>query len=239
MIQHRLAPLSRDVARWRVTSAVCAAALLLSGCGKSPFDQSGKAMEQGQQKQAAQDYRGAVAAYEKALDGTSKTADAHFRLGILYDQKLNDPLSAAHHFRRYVEVAPGGLHVKEANANTTRIERVLATSLNEGTLIGHAEALRLKQENADLRAQVAALKASLAASTSTSATAAGKAADRDAQHKLAPGTRTYQVQPGDSLASISRHFYRTPDRARDIQDANQNAISNPRKLKAGQTLIIP
>ena len=194
-------------------------------------------MEQGQQKQAAQDFRGAVASYEKALDGTSRTADAHFRLGILYDQKLNDPLSAAHHFRRYVEVAPNGSHVKEATANTARIERVLATSLNEGTLIGHAEALRLKAENADLRTQVAALKASVAAYTAP--TAAGKAADRDAQRKLAPGTRTYQVQPGDTLASIARKFYKSKERAKDIQDANQNSISDPRRLKTGQTLIIP
>ena len=196
-------------------------------------------MEQGRQKQAAQDFRGAVAAYEKALDGTPRTADAHFRLGLLYDQKLNDPLSAAHHFRRYVEVAPSGPHAKEAAANTARIERVLATSLNEGTLIGHAEALRLKQENADLRAQVATLKTSLAAAGASTAANAGKAADRDARGRLAPGPRTYQVQPGDTLASIARKFYRSKERAKDIQDANQNSISDPRKLKTGQTLIIP
>ena len=214
-------------------------ALLGAGCDRLPFDQSGKAMEQGRQKQAAQDFRGAVAAYEKALDGTSRTADAHFRLGLLYDQKLNDPLSAAHHFRRYVEVAPTGPHVKEATANTARIERVLATSLNEGTLIGHAEALRLKQENADLRAQVATLKTSLAVASASTATTAGKTADRDARGRPAPGTRTYQVQPGDTLASIARKFYRSKERAKDIQDANQNSISDPRKLKTGQTLIIP
>ena len=217
--------------------------MLLTACDRSPFDQSGKAMEQGRQKQSAQDYRGAVAAYEKALDGTAQTADAHFRLGIIYDQNLNDSLSAAHHFRRYVEVAPNGPHAKEAAANTTRIERKLATSLNEGTLIGHAEALRLKQDNADLRAQVAALRSSLnnsnVAAANLTGTQAGKAAERDAQRKLPPGTRTYQVQPGDTLASIARKFYKSKDRAKDIQDANQNAIPNVRKLKTGQTLIIP
>ncbi len=212
--------------------------LLLPGCGQSPFDQSGKAMEVAQKKQAAQDFRGAVAAYEKALDGTGRTADAHFRLGMIYDQKLNDPLSAAHHFRRYVEVAPNGPHLKEATANIARIEHVLATRLNEGTLIGHAEAVRLKQENADLRTQVASLKASLA-SANTEAVSAGKAAEREAQRRLAPGTRTYQVQAGDTLATIARKFYKSKERARDIQDANQNALPDPRKLKPGQVLIIP
>ena len=79
-------------------------------------------MDQAEQKQAAQDFRGAANAYEKALDGTPKTADAHFRLGLLYDGKLNDPVGAVHHFRRYLEFLPGGPHAKEAKANLDRIE---------------------------------------------------------------------------------------------------------------------
>ena len=155
-------------------------------------------------------------------------------------------MSAVHHFRRYVEVAPNGLHAKEARDNTTRIEPILATNLNGGTLINHAEALRLRQENTDQKAQIAALKASLAASANAGAdppgpggSQAGIAAEREAQRRLAPGTRTYQVQAGDTLASIARKFYRSKERAKDIQDANQNAIVDPKKLKRGQVLIIP
>ena len=240
---HATAPVSR--AR-RQLVGVCVAALLLSSCDRLPFDQSGNAMEQAQQKQAAQDYRGAVALYEKALDGTSRTADAHFRLGLIYDKNLKDPLSAVHHFRRYVEVAPTGLHAKEARDNTTRIEPILATALNGGTLINHAEALRLRQENTDQKTQIATLKAALAANVSTVAAnaglggpPAGKAAEREAQRRLVPGTRTYEVQAGDTLASIARKFYKSKERAKDIQDANQNAISDPKKLKRGQVLIIP
>ncbi len=244
MIQHRSVNLSPSLSR-RLFLVVGLTAALFSGCDRLAFDQRGNAMEQAQQKQSAQDFRGAVALYEKALDGSSRTADAHFRLGIIYDQNLNDPLSAAHHFRRYIEMLPNGLHAKEARENTTRIERNLATKLNDGTLIGHTEALRLKQENADLKVQVATLKTSLATANSSVAASgatgpqAGKAAEREAQRKLAPGTRTYQVQAGDTLASIARKFYKSKDRAKDIQDANQNAIPDPRKLKRGQILIIP
>ena len=68
---------------------------------------------------------------------------------------------------------------------------------------------------------------------------AGKAAARAAQLKLAPGTRTYTVQPGDTFATISRKFYKTKARAGDIEDANLNTVPNPKKLKTGQVLIIP
>jgi nucleoid-associated protein YgaU len=50
---------------------------------------------------------------------------------------------------------------------------------------------------------------------------------------------TYVVQPGDTLVSISRKFYQTPARWRDILDANQNQVTNPDELRAGQTIIVP
>ena len=61
----------------------------------------------------------------------------------------------------------------------------------------------------------------------------------DAGKKPGPGSHTYQVQPGDTFASISRKFFKTKARAGDIQDANLNSVSSPTKLKPGMTLIIP
>jgi LysM repeat protein len=218
--------------------------LALAGCDRSPFNQTERAMDQAEQKEASQDFRGAVACYERALDGSAKSAEAHFRLGILYDEKLNDPVGAVHHFRRYLDLAPEGAHAREAKANLTRLELKLATSLSGGTFISHADALRLRSENADLRKQLAARPPAVDATSSDptfakTGTEAGKAAARQAQQKLAPGTRTYTVQQGDTFASISRKFYKTKARAGDIQDANINTVPNPKKLKAGQVLIIP
>jgi nucleoid-associated protein YgaU len=217
--------------------------VLASGCDRSPFNHTERAMDQAEQKQASQDYRGAVACYERALDGSARSAEAHFRLGILYDEKLNDPVSAVHHFRRYLDEAPEGAHAKQAKADLARLELTLATSLSGGTLISHADALKLRTENADLRKQLAARPpASLDFNTAgapKAGTDAGKAAARAAQAKLAPGTRTYTVQPGDTFATISKKFYKTKARAGDIEDANLNTVPNAKKLKTGQVLIIP
>jgi nucleoid-associated protein YgaU len=51
--------------------------------------------------------------------------------------------------------------------------------------------------------------------------------------------QTYVVQRGDTLASISRKFYKTSTRWKQIFEANRNVIDNPKKLVAGQTLVIP
>jgi nucleoid-associated protein YgaU len=58
--------------------------------------------------------------------------------------------------------------------------------------------------------------------------------------KAAKGkVRTYVVQTGDTLVSISKKFYQTPSRWKDILDANQNQLTNPDELKVGQTIILP
>ena len=216
-------------------------ALLLAGCDRSPFNDTERAQDQAEQKQAAQDYRGAANLYEKALDGTAKTADSHFRLGLLYDGKLADPVGAVHHFRRYLEFLPNGPHAKEAKANLDRIELTLATSLAGGTLITHAEAVRLRNENKELRQQIAIRDnpAAAPASGQVRPGTLGGGLDNPTNRKLTSGSRTYQVLPGDTLASISRKFYKTKARARDIQDANINAVPDAAKLKTGTTLIIP
>jgi nucleoid-associated protein YgaU len=47
------------------------------------------------------------------------------------------------------------------------------------------------------------------------------------------------VQSGDTLFSISRKFYKSPKRWKEILDANKRSIRDPKKLTVGQTLIIP
>ncbi len=209
-------------------------AFLLTACDKSPFDnRTERSLDQAEQRQATQDFRGAVNAYEAALDGTAKSADVHFRLGLIYSDKLNEPVSAVHHFRRYLAILPNGPHAREAKANLDRLELTLATTLAGGTLISHIEAVKLKAENKDLKAQLAVARNP--PPVALTAGAVGAPADR----KPAPGSKTYQVLPGDTLASISRKFYKTKARAKDIQDANHNTVPDMTKLKPGQTLIIP
>lgn len=51
--------------------------------------------------------------------------------------------------------------------------------------------------------------------------------------------RSYTVQSGDSLSSISRKVYGTPSRWIDIYQANRDRLSSENALRVGQTLRIP
>lgn len=228
----------------------------LTSCEKfSPLlhQRKRKAYAEALQYQATGDFVRAAGAYEQAIDGTKKTAEAHFRLALLYNEKLHDSIGAVHHFRRYLALLPAGRYAREAKANLDRTEMTLATSLGGGTLLTRSEAIRLKNENVELQKQVSELQsgvspasratnpqiiptkaANLAAAKKASI---GKAkAEKDAKKK----SKTYVVHSGDTLSSIARHFYKNRSRWKDIQDANINQLGNPpKKLKPGMKLIIP
>jgi nucleoid-associated protein YgaU len=52
-------------------------------------------------------------------------------------------------------------------------------------------------------------------------------------------TRTYTVQPGDSLSKISKQFYGDANKYMKIFEANKDKLSDPDKIKAGMNLLIP
>ena len=52
-------------------------------------------------------------------------------------------------------------------------------------------------------------------------------------------TRTYIVQPGDSLSKISKNFYGNANMYMIIFDANKDKLSDPNKISAGTELVIP
>ncbi len=54
---------------------------------------------------------------------------------------------------------------------------------------------------------------------------------------IAPEFETYRVQPGDTLASISRRFYGTTSKTNTITRANP--FKDPMRLKVGDELKIP
>jgi nucleoid-associated protein YgaU len=106
--------------------------------------------------------------------------------------------------------------------------------------VSRAEAARLKNENLNLRKEVEELRArnsgALAEKTPAPPTAQ-KPGVMD--KKTGRKTRSYVVRDGDTLASISRKFYKSSGRWKQILDANRHIVDDPGKLKAGQTLTIP
>jgi len=222
-------------------------ALTQSGCERLFQSRSTRALELAQKKEKDGDFKAAVDSYEAALDGTPKTADVHYRLAMLYDEKFSSPVSALHHFQRYLELEPKGSHAKDARNFVSQDELKLGTSLAGGGFMSQADAARLKNENLKLNDQLVESRKQIAelrslASHPPQQKISGKNIDAQQQRlnqPIPPGAKTYTVQPHDTLALISRKFFKTAARAQDIQDANFNTLNGTTKIKPGMTLIIP
>jgi tetratricopeptide (TPR) repeat protein len=219
----------------RTAAQVCVLVLLgLAGCDQIFPGDKKQILEAARKKNIAGDFQGAIKLYEAALDGTAKTAEAHYRLALIYDDKLKSPRDALHHFERYLELAPDGPFAKEAKTYRKEGELKLLTSLNRGALISQEEAVRLKNENLSLRKKIVELLAK-----KETLPAAPIAKGEPVQKPIPPGARTHIVEPGETLASIAAKFYKNRARWKDIQDANFYALEGTVKIKPGQKLIIP
>ena len=191
-------------------------------------------MQDADGKSAQGDFARAVDLYEAALDDSesSRNAEVHYKLALLYDDKLNDPVSALHHFKRYLEVSPNGPHAKDVKNSIQRDEVTALTALSGDSVITRAEAARLRNENLTLHKELETRTASRTALEKSQPNETKKGGSKKAG-------QTYVVQSGDTLFSISRKFYKSPKHWKEILEANKKNIRDPKDLTIGQTLVIP
>ncbi|MEY3480918.1 MAG: hypothetical protein RIQ71_1693 [Verrucomicrobiota bacterium] len=138
--------------------AVLAAAFLLAGCDLLTLSQAGRGIREGNESVERGDFNKAVECYEAALDGTMLTAEAHYRLGLVYEDKLKNEVAALHHFERYLELAPQGQFATEVKGYVERLRLVIVSRLAEGNVVPAREAARLKNENLELRQELAVFR---------------------------------------------------------------------------------
>ncbi len=205
------------------------------------------------------DFPRAVWMYEAALDGTPKTADIHYKLALIYDDKLKDPVSALHHYRRYLKMTESNALKAEVEGYIERIELVIATRAADSGLMTKREAARIKnanlelaEESTELKKTIERLEDELKAEKKKPKAVVEKAAPaRDkkgystnprtaaAEKRIGSETQRYTVRKGDTLASLARRFYDDAQRWKDIADANHNALNGGVNLQVGQVLVIP
>src|SRR3982074_2380726 len=130
------------------------AVALLASCERMVTSRNTRLVKEADWKAAQGDYLWAINLYEAALDGTPQSAEAHFKLALLYDDKLNDPLHALHHFKRYLVLNPNGSHAVDVKDFMKRDEVALGTSISGDTVVTRSEAARLRNENLNLHRQI-------------------------------------------------------------------------------------
>ena len=116
----------------------------------------------------------AVSDYEAALAANPKLAGAHYQLGVIYGDKLNDPVGAIYHFRKYLELDPASDKTDQVKAMIEKQSQAFAASVPNSPAQSADASAQLQADNATLKQQVAAAARTIAQLQAQLAAAAGE-----------------------------------------------------------------
>src|SRR5438034_8359274 len=125
-----------------------------TGCDRLTTSRHAQLIQDADTKSAQGDVARAINLYEAALDDSPRCAEIHYKLAVLYDDQLNDPVSALHHFKRYLALSPNGTHANEVKNSVKHDEIAALTALSGDSVIARSEVARLQNENLNLRKEI-------------------------------------------------------------------------------------
>jgi len=202
------------------------------------------------------DFKGAVEAYEAALEANPRNASAHYELGLLCE-KESDYAAAIFHLERYLKFRPEAANAQiiRDRINADKMELSKTAAFAPVTQNMEREFQKLAEEKQQLRTELERARAELeqwrtyAASRGSAGGSPATGVVRGPEGggaipppgsgaTVPPPSRplgvTHKIQPGETLTSIASR-YRVS--VTQLQAANPGV--EPRRLKAGQTIKIP
>jgi tetratricopeptide (TPR) repeat protein len=239
----------RAIGYWTVVLLVISC---VSGCfrGETHVDEEQDPhFLRGRNLVSSQDFKGAAAEFEKALETNPDSAAAHFELGWLYDTKLNDYAAAIYHYERHLQLQPQSERAALVKDRIRGCKQELANSefpLPQSRNL-QKEVDRLNAENLMLKQQLDALKNQLTAATAAAAQARVETVRYAAtvpevsQSETSPPPaaprerpRVHVVKAHETISSIAAEYGMRPA---TLLAANPQ--TNPRRLRVGQSLVLP
>jgi LysM repeat protein len=169
------------------------AGVLLSSCSQTPpgsdaEDERNPFFRQATKDIADLNYPAAIKQFEKALTVNPNVAKAYLQIGLLYGDKLGDPISAIYFYQKYLEARPNAAEREEVLASMEKAKIDFALSLTNTGIQNAAEIARISKENVDLKQQVTQLQGALAAKEAQVSQVAGAAAPPKATPAVVPAT---------------------------------------------------
>jgi len=165
----------------RSISALVLASLLLISCQQTPpgsdaEDERNPFFRQATKDIADLNYPSAIKQFEKAVVVNPNVVKAYLQIGLLYGDKLGDPVSAIYFYQKYLEARPNASEREEVLAAMEKAKIDFALSLTNTGIQNAAEIAKISKENVDLKQQIAQLQGTLAAKEAQVSQAAGAAA---------------------------------------------------------------
>lgn len=203
----------------------------------------------------------ALDAFMGVIDARRDAPESHLEAGYIFLREMKDPVRANYHFSRYLELKPQSERAPQVRQLIETAQKEFARQLPAQPYEGELDRMDLMELMKNMRLENESLKRDLMAaqrrveqlegllsearrvppplaSTPTpQQPSAPQPAVRPSEPQSVP--RSYTVQSGDSLSSISRTVYGTSSRWIDIYQANRDRLSSENALKVGQELRIP
>ena len=173
-------PRDHDCAMYKSLLAALLAALVLSSCQQAPpgsdaEDERNPFFRQASKDVADLNYPAAIKQFEKAIATNPTVVKAYLQIGLLYGDKLGDPISAIYFFQKYLEARPNAAEREEVVAAMEKAKIDFALSLTNSGIQNAAEIARMSKENVDLKQQITQLQGTLAAKEAQVSQVAGAA----------------------------------------------------------------
>jgi len=161
-------PRDHDCVMYKSLLAALLAALVLTSCQQAPpgsdaEDERNPFFRQASKDVADLNYPAAIKQFEKAIATNPTVVKAYLQIGLLYGDKLGDPVSAIYFFQKYLEARPNAAEREEVLAAMQKAKIDFSMGQNNSGLQNEAEIAKMSKENIDLKQQVTQLQGTLAA----------------------------------------------------------------------------
>lgn len=234
-----------------VLGAVC----LFSACAPVPEGTRHPLFIKAVKLKKQERFQEAAETFEKCLRQSPGNRPAHVHLGMLYEDHLDDPITALYHYQQAAGNGAEDAHAQFArHAADALLERLIARHLEatpadtaepppeaEGNGIDElkAQVRELTRQRVFLLSQLKAAATRLqAAETELNTSRAGQTAPGPETDRVAPVT-SYQVKKGDTLIGIARKHYGSSTYWQALRDYNHSELRGGDRVIPGMTLRMP
>ena len=207
----------------------------------------------------------AMEAFYKVINARADAPESHLELGIISMRRAM-PLEAIYHFRQYLRESPDSPQARQVNDQINAARKMFLAQLpgqpfeNENALSGQNMEKKLRDalaENDALKREISILRGRVAEAENSRAGAPirpvpGQPVAVEPRNDQTPvrvppstdaGTQVipafHVVVSGDTLSTISKKYYGTANRWREIYNYNRNIMRSPSELKLGMKLRLP
>lgn len=130
-----MSPSWRTTVTFLVSLTALAALACLGGCSsESLVDERNIYYIRGTKLREEKKHEEAVKAFETCLRLSPQSAQAHLQLALIYDETLDDPLTAVYHYRRFVEMRPDDANSEAAKGWLQKAEQKLLQRLQQAAV---------------------------------------------------------------------------------------------------------